>query len=230
MIRAVRIVLTVVGVTLAAACSTPAGLTPAEQAALPGDHVVVVGDSYTMGPEDNGKDPDIWPALVWDRLRSENYDIQPTVSGEGGAGYVHQGYRGGVFGDKASAVQPDTDLVVFFGSANDMDIPPDILRGAVHETLKRVRLTAPRAHLLIIGPAWPRADVPPDVWRVRDIVRDEAAVLGATFADPLAQRWLWDDANLIGPDWIHPNRAGQQYLSQKILPLVQAELPAPDSA
>ena len=44
---------------------------------------------------------------------------------------------------------------------------------------------------------------------MRDILRAEAAVIGAKFVDPLAERWLWDDPSLIGADWIHPNRAGQ---------------------
>lgn len=228
--RAGRVARLLVGSVLAAlavACSSPSPLTPAEQAELPGDHVVVIGDSYTMGPEDNGKDPDIWPAIVWNDLRDKGYDIQPTVVGEGGSGYLHKGYRGGIFGDKVAAVQPSTDLVVFFGGANDMDIPPDVEKDTVGKTLKAARLAAPKANMLVIGPAWPRADVPPEVLRVRDIVKTEAGVVGATFVDPLAERWLWDDPNLIGADWIHPNRAGQQYLARKILPSVRAALPAP---
>ncbi|MCB0932306.1 MAG: SGNH/GDSL hydrolase family protein [Mycobacterium sp.] len=212
-----------------AACSSPEQMTPAQQAELPGDHVVVIGDSYTMGAENNGKDPDDWPAIVWDQLRAKGYDIQPTVVGEGGSGYIHKGYRGGIFGDKVSAVQPSTDLVVFFGGANDLDIPPDVEKNSVSQTLKATRLAAPKAKILIIGPAWPRADAPPEVWKVRDILRAEAAVIGAKFVDPLAERWLWDDPSLIGADWIHPNRAGQEYLAQKILPLIQAELPPPTS-
>ncbi len=213
-----------------AACSSPEQLTSAQQAALPGDHIVVIGDSYTMGSENNGKDPDDWPAMVWDQLRAKGYDVQPTVVGEGGAGYIHKGYRGGIFGDKVSAVQPSTDLVVFFGGANDLDIPPDVEKNTVSQTLKAARLAAPKANMLIIGPAWPRADVPPEVWKIRDILRDEAAVIGAKFVDPLAERWPWDDPSLIGSDWVPPDRAGQQWLAQKILRLIQVELPPPTAA
>lgn len=230
MVRAGRVAGLLLGssiVSLAVGCSSPPTLTPAQQAELPGEHVVVIGDSYTMGPEDNGKDPDIWPAIVWNDMRAKGYDIQPSVTGEGGSGYIHKGYRGGIFGDKVSAVQPSSDLVVFFGGANDMDIPPDVEKDTVGRTLKAARLAAPKANMLVIGPAWPRADVPPEVLRVRDIVKAEATVIGAKFIDPLADRWLWDDPNLIGADWIHPNRAGQQYLAQKILPLIEAELPPP---
>ncbi len=232
MIRAVqrllRPLLVIVALALAAACSSPSKPTPEQQAALPGDHVVVIGDSYTMGPENNGEDPDAWPAIVWSDLRAKGYDIQPTVVGEGGSGYIHKGYRGGIFGDKVSGVQSSTDLIVFFGGANDMDIPPDVEKSTVAKTFKAARLAAPKANMLVVGPAWPRAsDVPPEVWKVRDIIRDEAAVIGAKFVDPLAEKWLWDDPSLIGADWIHPNRAGQKYLAGKMLPLIQAELPAP---
>lgn len=208
-------------IEILAACSTPNTLFPT------GDQIVVVGDSYTTGPKDDGKDPNVWPAMVWQDLHESGYELASTVSGEGGAGYAQPGYRGGTFAGKAQVIQPSTELVVFFGSANDMHIPPDVLTSAVHETLKQARLTAPKAHLLVIGPAWPRPDVPAEVWRVRDIVRDEARATGATFVDPLEQRWLWDDPALIGPDGIHPDRAGQRYLAEKIRPLFQAELPAP---
>lgn len=200
-----------------------------EPAELPGEQIVVVGDSYTTGPNDDGKDPNVWPAMVWQDLRGRGYDIDPTVSGEGGAGYAQHGYLGDVFADKAKAIRRATDLMVFFGSANDMNAPAAAVPEAVRSTLKEARRSAPNAQLLVIGPAWPHPDVPIEVWRVRDTVRDEAASVEATFVDPLDQRWLWDDPALIGPDGIHPNRAGQEYLAQKIRPLIEAELPREQS-
>ena len=133
------------------------------------------------------------------RLRHRSHSIRG-----GGAGYAHPGYRGGTFADKARVIEPSTDLIVFFGSANDMAAALDAVRDAARATLRAARLTAPKAHMLVIGPAWPRADVPQVVWQLRDIVRDQATVVGATFVDPLAQRWLWDDADLIGPDGSTP--------------------------
>jgi lysophospholipase L1-like esterase len=210
----------VVGVLIASASAC-------SPAPPPGAQIVVVGDSYTMGPNDDPNDPAVWPALIWKRMRAEGYSIAPTVSGEGGAGYAHPGYRGGTFAQKADVIQPYSELIVFFGSANDMTVPPEELKQAVHDVLSDARVTAPKAHLLVIGPAWPRPEVPQTVLEVRDIVRAEAAALGATFVDPLEQRWLWDDPGLIGSDGIHPNREGQLYLSGKVGPLIQAELPPP---
>lgn len=199
---------------------------PAE---LPGEQIVVVGDSYTTGPNDSADDPGVWPAMVWQTLRGEGYDIDPTVSGEGGAGYARRGYQDSVFADKAKAIRRSTDLMVFFGSANDIDAPVGDVPGAVRSTLEQAQRAAPDAKLLVIGPAWPQPDPPPEVWQVRDIVRDEATALGATFVDPLEQRWLWDDPALIGADGIHPNRAGQEYLAGKIAPLIRADLPPPQA-
>jgi lysophospholipase L1-like esterase len=180
-----------------------------------------------MGLHDDPNDPEVWPGLTWKRLRAKGFSIAPTVSGEGGAGYAHPGYLGGTFAEKASAIERSSELVVFFGSANDMTVPPEELKNAVHNTLTKARGTAQKAHFLVIGPAWPRAEVPKEVWEVRDIVRDEAAALGLTFVDPLEQRWLWDGPGLIGPDGIHPNRAGQLYLAEKVGPLIEPELPKP---
>lgn len=218
-------------ILMSVACSRHVGLTPAQKAALPGEHIVVIGDSYTMGPDDNPEDPDAWPALALSRLRAQKYVVQDTVAGEGGAGYVQPGYRGGVFGDKVSAVQPNTDVVVIFGSANDLGADPAQERAAVRTALSRVRAVAPHTHLVVIGPVWPRRnDVPAQLLAVRDAIRDEAVGAGATFTDPLSQGWLWEDPGLIGPDWLHPNRSGQRYLAEKILPLIQAELPPPGRA
>jgi lysophospholipase L1-like esterase len=215
------------GRALALAAATLLTMTAcsAEPAEQPGDQIIIVGDSYTTGPKDDAKDQDLWPAMVWKDLRAQGYEAPPTVSGEGGAGYAKPGYRGGTFADKARVIKASTQLVVFFGSANDMEVPPEVLTGAVRETLTTARTTAPKAHLLVIGPAWPRPDPPAEVLRVRDIVRDGAAAIGAPFVDPLEQHWLWQDPRLIGPDGIHPDRAGQEFLAEKILPLVEAQLP-----
>ncbi len=44
------------------ACST-------EPTDIPGEQIVVIGDSYTTGPNDSGDDPNVWPAIVWRELR-----------------------------------------------------------------------------------------------------------------------------------------------------------------
>lgn len=212
-----RVVTIAVGATVAATgCST-------EPMELPGEQIVVVGDSYTTG-FGGGGDSDAWPAMVWQSLREQGYDIDPIVSAESGAGYAYRGYRDSVFADKAKVIRRSTDLVVFFGSANDINAPVDEVPIAVRSTLEAAQCAAPQATLVVIGPAWPNADPPGEVRQVRDAVREQATAVGATFIDPLEQRWLWDDPGLIGPDNIHPNIAGQRYLADRIGPFVQSAL------
>ena len=87
------------------------------------------------------------------------------------------------------------------------------------------RRGAPTARLLVIGPPWPTDDVPDNVWRVRDALAAEAAAIGATFIDPLAEHWFVGRPELIGKDGIHPTDAGHAYMADKIAPLILAQLP-----
>ena len=48
---------------------------------------------------------------------------------------------------------------------------------------------------------------------------------GATFVDPIAERWFVDRPDLIGRDGVHPTDAGHAYMADKIAPLIGAELP-----
>ena len=59
----------------------------------------------------------------------------------------------------------------------------------------------------------------------RDILRDQARQVGATFVDPIAERWFFDNPELIGADGIHPTDAGHAYMADKIAPLIGKELP-----
>ena len=80
------------------------------------------------------------------------------------------------------------------------------------------RATAPGAKLLVIGPPWPTADVPPAVLQIRDVLGMQAGMAGATFIDPIAERWFVDRPDLIAPDGVHPTDAGHDYLAGLIAP------------
>ena len=47
---------------------------------------------------------------------------------------------------------------------------------------------------------------------------------GATFVDPIADRWFVGRPDLIGADGVHPNDAGHAYIADKIAPLIGAQL------
>ena len=204
------------------ACSTTAADTAGHK---PRYQVSIISDSFTAGGEQGGLGPNGWPALARKTLENEGVDADFHYAPEGGAGYATVGSFGGTFGDQVRAVVGVADdLVVFFGSTNDGDAPPDKLRAAVGEDFAKAKELALHAKLLIIGPTWPTPDPPPTLVAVRDILREQASAAGATFVDPLAEHWIADQPQLIGWDGIHPTDEGHKYLANKIAPLIGAML------
>ncbi|HEX7323430.1 MAG TPA: GDSL lipase [Mycobacterium sp.] len=192
------------------------------------NHLAVIGDSYTAGSDEGGRGANGWTARAWQELGQRGLRVQADVAAEGGAGYVVRGNRGSTFADlTARAVRPDDVLVVFFGSRNDREVDPAELARSAQGTFDLAHRIAPSARLLVIGPPWPTADVPPDILRVRDTVRNEAVGAGAEFADPIAAGWFVGQPGLIGGDGVHPTDAGHRYLADMITPLIADQLPGP---
>ncbi|WP_409437522.1 Rv0518 family GDSL lipase [Mycobacterium sp. SMC-14] len=190
------------------------------------NRIAVVGDSYTAGYEDTGRGAANWTERAWQNLAGRGVYVSADVAAEGGAGYGVRGNRGALYGDLTRrAVRPDDALVVFFGSRNDQDVEPGELSRLIADTLGLARRTAPGARMLVIGPPWPTADVPGNVWRIRDVLSTEARVVGAEFVDPLAERWFVGLPDLIGPDGVHPTDAGHAYMADRIAPLIAGQLP-----
>lgn len=190
------------------------------------NRIAVIGDSYTAGYEETGRGAANWTERAWQSLAGRGAYVSADVAAEGGAGYGVRGNHGGLFGDLTSrAVQPDDALVVFFGSRNDQDAEPGQLSRLIADTLGLARRIAPGARMLVIGPPWPTAEVPGNVWRIRDVLSIEARVVGSEFIDPLAERWFVGRPDLIGPDGVHPSDAGHAYLADKIVPLIAGQLP-----
>jgi lysophospholipase L1-like esterase len=188
-------------------------------------HVAVIGDSYTTGTDEGGLGTRAWTALAWHTLAQRGVPITAEVAAEGRAGYVVPGDHNSIFEDlTARAVKPDDALVVFFGSRNDEGVDPGLLAGKAREAFGLARRFAPSARFLVIGPPWPTADVPGPVLQIRDVLNATARAAGATFVDPLGDGWFVDRPDLIGPDGVHPNDAGHQYLADKIAPLIRMQL------
>lgn len=190
-----------------------------------GNRVSVIGDSYTTGSDQGGNGSKGWSPQVWRMLTERGIAVTPTVAAEGGAGYCTRGNRGSVYEDlTVRAVKPSDVLVVFFGSRNDMNVDPTRLSISMYGTFSLARRIARTADLLVIGPPWPTADPPPEIVRVRDVLKYQAELAGATFFDPIAARWFVGRPELIGADGVHPTDAGHAYLAEKIAPLISAKL------
>jgi lysophospholipase L1-like esterase len=189
------------------------------------NRVAVVGDSYTTGGEQGGLGSKGWTTRAWQLLSRQGFAVAPDVAAEGGAGYGTRGNHGSVFEDlTADVVKPDDALVVFFGSRNDQGVEPTQLSILAWGTYQLARGTAPSAKFLVIGPPWPTANPPDTVLRIRDTLKYQAGVAGATFIDPIAQGWFVGKPELIGKDGVHPTDAGHAYMADKIAPLIGSQL------
>jgi lysophospholipase L1-like esterase len=189
------------------------------------NRIAVVGDSYTTGGELGGLGSKGWTTRAWQLLAREGIPVAPDVAAEGGAGYGTRGNHGSVFEDlTADAVKPDDALVVYFGSRNDQGVDPTQLSVLAYGTFQLARRTAPSAKFLVIGPPWPTADPPDPVLKIRDSLKYQAGVAGATFIDPISQGWFVGRPDLIGKDGVHPTDAGHAYMAEKIAPLIGAQL------
>lgn len=213
-------------VILAGGVGAPATPVALASRDTPLSRIAVIGDSYTTGTDEGGRGPNAWTVRSWQTLARQGFQIAPDVAAEGGAGYGVRGNHGSVFRDLTPAVvRPDDSLVLFFGSRNDKGVDPGLLAGAAFDCFLFARAVAPSARLLVIGPPWPTADVPPDILQVRDALYGQARAIGATWIDPIAERWFVGRPDLIGADGVHPTDAGHAYLADKIAPLIAAQLP-----
>ena len=189
------------------------------------NRVAVIGDSYTTGTDEGGLGPNSWTARAWQTLSARGVRIAADVAAEGKAGYAVPGDHGSVFEDlTARAVKPDDVLVVFFGSRNDQGVDRGLLTERACNAFGLARRFAPSARFLVIGPPWPTADVPGSMLMIRDVLNSAARAAGAAFVDPIGDRWFVDRPDLIGPDGVHPNDAGHEYLADKIAPLIRMQL------
>jgi len=189
------------------------------------NQIAVIGDSYTTGGDEGGLGSKGWTSRAWQLLARERVPVTADVAAEGGAGYGTRGDHGSVFEDlTADAVKPSDVLVVYFGSRNDQGVDPTQLSILAYGTFQLARRSAPSARLLVIGPPWPTADPPDPVLRIRDALKYQAGVAGATFIDPIAAGWFVGRPDLIGKDGVHPTDAGHAYMAQKIAPFIDEQL------
>jgi lysophospholipase L1-like esterase len=229
----VAIVMLVVGCGGSSPTQAPAELPNLKPTPQPGvSYVAIVGDSYTSGSASGGEGPNGWPSLVTALLQRQGVQINPLVGAERGSGYTAHAMKDSVpfINQVRQVAGPNDRLVILFGSAKDRYSPPDQLTASVQRTLAVAKATAPRAKLLVIGPASSVAisDQMPALLQVRDIVKAQADIAGATFVDPLAEGWFADHPETVGVNGDYPNDAGHALLAKKIAPLIARQLsPAP---
>ena len=180
-------------------------------------HVDVIGDSLSTGYKTPGN---TWPGQAEPIAAGMGLKVQITNASENGAGYVQPGDMGDVFLDLANRiVNSQSQVVVLFGSDNDSGDPG--IAGAVKQALARVKVLAPDASVIVVGPTSESDDPQGQLTQIRQVLSQQAAAVGAQFVDPVALGWFQGAAaqNLTS-DLEHPNAAGESYLAKKMIALM----------
>lgn len=204
---------TVAVAALVVSCS--AGARVAESASEPVNavQVNVIGDSLSTGFMTPG---DTWPEQAQTMVAGLGLKAEITNSSENGAGYVTPGEEGDVFLDLVNrVVTSQSQVVVLFGSDNDEGQPG--IPEAVQETLARVKVLAPAASIIVVGPPSESDDAQGTLAIIHQTLQLSAASIGAQYVDPLDLRWFQGAAAVyLSDDLEHPNVSGETYLAAQM--------------
>ncbi|HKU01948.1 MAG TPA: SGNH/GDSL hydrolase family protein [Arthrobacter sp.] len=223
-----RLVTAGVAAILLAVTSGSAAQTRPSASAEPLVRVVVVGDSLSTG---HGTSPqEAWPALM--RTDPGVAGLEVVNAAEDGSGYVSLGDYNGTFGTQVDDfVTPDTGIVVFFGSENDLGYASSDVGDAALAAMDRAEALAPEARIIVVGPPSYTSNPDPGLVDISDQLRTATAKAGAEFVDPISEGWISDDFDdLIGPDGDHPTVLGQHYLLEHIGAYLEQAAPAAEAA
>ena len=213
----------VVGLALAVT-SGSAAQTRTLPTAAPPVRLVVVGDSLSTG---HGTSPQqAWPALI--RQEPLGAGLEVVNAAQNGSGYLSPGDFDGTFGTEVEDfVTPDTGIVVFFGSENDLGYAPSDVGDAALAAMDRAEALAPAAKIIVVGPPSYTAVPDPALVDISGQLKAAARQAGGEFVDPIAEGWISDDFDdLIGPDGDHPTVQGQHYLLEHIGAHLEQAAPA----
>ena len=179
--------------------------------------VTFIGDSYTGGSEMDSGIEARWPNLV-----SLDLDFTERILARGGSGYVTVGPSEERFGDVVTELNPQSRLVVVYGSINDV-ATGDEVRDAAVELYRSVQTKAPEAKLLVVGPTWRTEDPPPNIIASDAALASAAEEVGVPFVSTLDAGLLLDPEQ-IGEDGVHPTDEGHQQLAEFMAPYIAEQL------
>jgi hypothetical protein len=134
-----------------------------------------------------------------------------------GLAFGYTEVKGKSFGTEIQRkVNADTDIVVLFGGTYDTQ-SLDSLPQAVADTLSDIRVVAPRAEVIVVGPAWARGGPAPDSFLAVDgILRDAAVLDNSEFVDPIAEGWFDGRDDVLADDEVHLSDAGHRIIEERL--------------
>lgn len=221
---------------LLGACGTSAQAATHATPAPPGQsNLVIIGDSLSTG---FGTSADqAWPTLLNQRLASAMPNLVLVNAAQNGSGYVSPGEDGDTFGAEVQhSVNAWTRTVLFFGSDNDLGEDVGQVKQAALAALQDVRLRAPRARRIVVGPPAYSADPDQELLAIRDALKAAADASSVEFVDPITHDWMATQAEaFLGPDGEHPSPEGHVHLADLMgtvlgLPAAPSTSPAPAPA
>lgn len=210
---------------IAGACSGSSGTAAPEQI-----DIAIIGDSFTEGTPFGGEGDANWTKVLDSLLDDSGVPHSLRVEASSGSGYSLGGVRNLTFAQMAElAIAPGTDLVIVFGSVNDAGTPETTYTADVRSTLEAIRKRAGSATVLVVGPAWVDARIPPEIARIEEVLRVESLRVAADFVNPLDERWFFDPGRssavgLISTDGLHPTDDGHAYLAERMAEKVRLEI------
>jgi lysophospholipase L1-like esterase len=185
--------------------------------------VLFIGDSYTAGSSST--------EMSYGCKAVARMDLLCAVSAAGGTGYISGGaanrWVDPYVGKSLSiseriphlAAKYDPAVVILDGGRNDEFPPRQDVYAAMVSTIKEVRRTWPEVLIVFVRPRF--LDKPGDDLGFDDEfmarLESESAAKGVAFIDPISSLADTNTSGLLASDGIHPNRKGEQRLTEALL-------------
>ena len=191
-----------------------------EAASVP--RIEILGDSYVGGSAQGGKGQANWTSLVGTRFGEADRQVEINPVAQPNSGYIARGVTGLVFREAATQrLSPEADVVLVFGSRNDGRQSDSAMYEAARTLYADLRMLAPKAEVIVVGPVWVDANVPDFIAANNQAMARAAADEKVRYVDAVAEGWFaGTDGTLIGEDGVHPTDAGHAYLAEKIYPVL----------
>lgn len=175
---------------------------PARSSAL---NVVAIGDSIMAGNGVNGDEA--WLAIV-----AEDHGWKLTNLASDGSGFVTVGDDGDTFSDQTIvALSLHPDVIILSASSNDLGVSSAVLTNATTALIELIHHVLPETKILTVDAIWGDTEAPDQLAEMDTSVRQASASAGGAYLDigqPLSAT-----SNLMQPDGVHPNAAGQAALA-----------------
>lgn len=184
--------------------------------------VAVIGDGYSSGSSMNSG-----PQTLWTTKVAKDLGVQVQQLAVIDTGYLTSNSTSSspsTMADRASKVDKNASVVVFFGGSSDVGIDTATLESTALAAFTTAKKRAPNAKLIVIGPARTGSVAPSTVRADRDAIHAAATAAHATWIDPIADGWFPSGSSLIGSDGQYPTDAGEAELARRIEPALRKAL------